>query len=76
MQERMYAITTDAGYYSYFSFDTFLRNINEESDFRDNYPQLRKVLCYNPTCFEAVARTLELDKMEMFYIEEQTSENS
>ena len=66
MQERMYAIATDTGYYSYFDFGTFLRNINEESHFRDINPEVRKVLAYSVTCYEAVHRTAMLDLMQVF----------
>ena len=64
--EKMYAINTGVGYYTYFDFDVFLRNLNEESAFRDDLPHLRKNLSYAVTSFDvAIHQTVMLYCMDI-----------
>ena len=64
--EKMYAINTGVGYYTYFDFDVFLRNLNEESEFRDTHPDLREDLSYAVTSFDAaIHQTVMLYDMDI-----------
>ena len=51
--EKMYAINTGVGYYTYFDFNVFLCNLNEESEFREVFPYLRENLSYSVTDINA-----------------------
>ena len=51
--EKMYAINTGVGYYTYFDFGVFLGEVNKESAFRDTYPDLRVNLSYAVTSIDA-----------------------
>ena len=64
--EKMYAINTGVGYYTYFYFDVFLRNLNEESEFRDTLPHLRQNLSYAVTSFDAaICQTAMISCMDI-----------
>ena len=52
MDKKMFVVKTNkGGHYAYFNFQKFLKNLNEESDFRDDFPALRTELGYcTQTC--------------------------